>query len=57
MIYEKLYHIMFNAVTDAVELLPECPAREMLIRAQQDCEELYVNAGEGEDAETDREGV
>ena len=45
-IYEKLYHTLFNAVTDAVELLPECAAREKLIKAQQDCEELYIEAGE-----------
>ena len=40
--YEKLYHIMFNAATDAVELLPEGEARELLIRAQQECEERYI---------------
>ena len=42
--YEKLYHIMFNAVTDAIELLPDCAAKELLMKAQQECEERYVNS-------------
>ena len=40
--YEKLYHIMFNAATDAIELLPDCEAKTLLIKAQQDCEERYI---------------
>lgn len=48
--YEKLYHDLFNAITDA----PEAPERgailqasALLIRAQQDAEEAYLAAGEG----------
>ena len=41
--YEKLYHIMFNAVTDAIELLPDCAAKMLLIETQQECEERYIN--------------
>ena len=50
--YEKLYHFLFNAVTDAVELMPGGEAREMLIEAQRSCEEIYIaspedSAGDG----------
>ena len=48
--YEKLYHIMFNAATDAIELLPDGEAKTLLIKAQQDCEERYI-----ESANTERE--
>ena len=44
--YEKLYHILFNAVTDAIELLPEGEAKEQLIKAQQECEEVYIGDAE-----------
>ena len=40
--YEKLYHILFNAVTDAIELMPESEAKSLLIKAQQECEERYI---------------
>ena len=40
--FEMLYHIMFNAVTDAIRLLPDCKAKELLIKAQQECEERYI---------------
>ena len=43
--YEKLYHDLFNAITDALRLIeagcfPE--ARELLIRAQQLAEDHYI---------------
>ena len=40
--YETLYHIMFNAATDAVELFPDDRAKELLISAQQSCEDIYI---------------
>ena len=43
--YQKLYLLMFNAVTDAVELLDmDCAptAREILIDAQKTAEEIYI---------------
>ena len=47
--YEKLYHLLFNAITDAVERIaqgePES-ARFLLIRAQQAAEETYLLAGD-----------
>ncbi|MDR3277977.1 MAG: hypothetical protein LBT12_04320, partial [Oscillospiraceae bacterium] len=42
--YEKLYHIMFNAATDAERLLAR--ASETIREAQRLCEELYVIAEE-----------
>ena len=47
--YKKLYTSLFNTVTVAIELLqrdyPDT-ARMMLIKAQQQAEELYNSAGE-----------
>ncbi len=43
--YQKLYLSLFNRVTDAIRALEtEQPvlARQILIQAQQDCEELYL---------------
>ena len=45
-IFEKLYHLLFNAVTDAVERMPEGEARTLLIESQQECEELYIEDGD-----------
>ena len=47
--YEKMYHRMFNAATDAIWAIEDGEVekgKEMLIRAQQDCEEIYISAGE-----------
>ena len=47
--YETMYHRMFNAATDAIWANEEWEVekgKEMLIRAQQDCEEIYISAGE-----------
>ena len=45
--YRKLYHLLFNAITDALENIeagePET-ARFLLIRAQQQAEEQYLTA-------------
>ena len=43
--FEKLYHKMFNACTDAIALMGEgktAAAQALLIAAQQDCEEMYI---------------
>lgn len=48
--YEKLYHIMFNAATKAVEKLEELDlgaARRILIDAQQAAEEEYLERDGG----------
>ena len=43
--YRKMYYTLFNAITDALEEL-ECAnygtAKQRLIRAQQDTEEMYL---------------
>lgn len=40
--YEELYHKMVNATEDAMRIL---------IQAQQECEELYLQAGDQEKTE------
>ena len=47
--YEKLYHLLFNAITNALRQIeagsPDA-ARFLLILAQQEAEEIYIEAGE-----------
>ncbi len=46
-IYQKMYLKLFNAVTDAIKVLPEnSGAAKLLILATQECEELYMSADE-----------
>ena len=45
--YKKMYLLLFNAITDALENLSDNnygAARDLLIAAQQQTEELYINA-------------
>ena len=47
--YEKMYFLLFNAITDAVRLLEEnkiADASLKLLIAQHDAEELYISAEE-----------
>ena len=47
--YEKMYFTLFNAVTDALEAMEAQnfgQAKELLIAAQQHCEELYLDGEE-----------
>ena len=47
--FEKLYHDLFNAITDALDVIEAgelLRARVLLIRAQQAAEEAYLAAGE-----------
>lgn len=47
--YQRLYTHLFNALTDAVEQLENhnCDrAKDILIRAQQETEEMYLDAEE-----------
>ena len=43
-IYKDMYLRLFNAVSDALELLEKEPGRAvfMLKAAQQECEEMYI---------------
>ena len=45
--FEKMYHLLFNAITDALEEMQKQNiglAQERLIGAQQKTEELYIDA-------------
>jgi len=45
--YEKLYHLLFNAITDAVEQMESQnygDAKELLVATQQKAEEIYITA-------------
>ena len=45
--YQKMYFILFNAITDAVESMKQQnygAAKKILILAQQETEEIYVCA-------------
>lgn len=47
--YQKLYSILFNAITDAlrkIDSLQIAEAKQLLIRAQQESEECYISSGE-----------
>ena len=47
--YEQLYHLMFNAVTDALALMEgggDLRVRALLRRAQQEAEALYLAQSE-----------
>ena len=49
--YQKLYHKMFNAATDALGCLERgevSDAMLLLAAAQCECEELYMNATESD---------
>lgn len=50
--YKKLYHIMFNAATDAIEYIDEKEydmARLRLVLAQMKAEQDYINLAEDEE--------
>lgn len=45
--YKKMYLTLFNALTDAIEQLERADygsAREILIRAQQQTEEIFIES-------------
>ncbi|MDD5912727.1 MAG: hypothetical protein PUC62_00345 [Oscillospiraceae bacterium] len=47
--YEVLYHLMVDASERAIEAIERqncAAAKDILIRAQQDAEELYISANE-----------
>ena len=47
--YQKMYTTLFNAITDALQLMEKgnsAGAIVLLKRAQQSTEEQYINAGE-----------
>lgn len=42
--YEKLYHLLFNAITDALEADTREEAERILKDAQCEAEEIYIEA-------------
>lgn len=47
--FQRMYLLLFNRITDAIEVIERGDAAEakaVLIRAQQDAEELYLSADE-----------
>ena len=45
--YKKLYHLLFNAITDALKKIEEQnygDAKDLIIAAQQEAEEIYMSA-------------
>ena len=45
--YEKMYHLLFNAITDALEQIEQQnfgSAKDLHIAAQQEAEENYMSA-------------
>ncbi len=56
--YKKMYFTLFNAITDALELIENrrpAEAASLLKRAQQSAEEQYINAGASESGGQARE--
>ena len=54
--FPKYYTMLFNAVTDAIEDIDQKnygAARARLVKAQQDAEDAYLDAGDEEAGETD----
>lgn len=52
--FPKYYTRLFNGITDALGALQEqnyIKAQDILIRAQQDAEEMYIEDGGGEEEE------
>ena len=51
--YKKMYLLLFQAITDVLKLLERgniWDAKERLIKAQQDAEEVYISwNGDGDD--------
>ncbi len=41
-LYKKMYHTLFNVVTDTIEQTEDIATKNILIKAQQDTEEIYM---------------
>ena len=47
--YEKMYHLLFNAITDALEQMEKQnlgSAKDLLTTAQQKAEEIYMESAD-----------
>lgn len=50
--FPKYYTCLFNGITDALDALQKqnyIKAQDILIKAQQDAEEMYLEDGDGEE--------
>ena len=48
--YKKLYLVLWNGITDAIEHIEEkeyFTAKQRLIKAQQDAEDIFINSEDG----------
>lgn len=57
--YEKLYRIVFNSITDALDAIDGEDyqrAKKVLVKAQQAAEDCYVEDGEDEDGPPEESG-
>ena len=57
--FPKYYTLLFNAITDAIEDIDRKNygvARARLVKAQQDAEEAYLEAGDEESASPEADG-
>ena len=43
-LYRKMYYHLFNSVTDAIKICKNSTVKELLIKAQQETEEIYIGA-------------
>ena len=43
-LYQKAYFLLFNAITDALEESDPAAIKFLLMRAQQEAEEVFMNA-------------
>ncbi|MBQ8184070.1 MAG: hypothetical protein IJ025_09270 [Clostridia bacterium] len=42
-LYKKMYFRLFNKVTDAIEICEDESVKDILIKAQQETEEMYMS--------------
>lgn len=42
-LYKKMYHTIFNTVTDVIEITEDKIIKNILIKAQQTAEDIYIN--------------
>ena len=42
-LYKKMYHIVFNAITDVIKRTDDDIVKHILVKAQQKAEEIYIN--------------
>ena len=41
--YKKMYYRLFNTITDVIEICPDKKCVDILMEAQKDTEDIYIN--------------